>query len=583
MVIKMKKRKLKDISVRMKIMGPVILIAILMIVISLVNNDGMRDIMTETRDISNDHAMSIMYIGDIAKDFENLQRIANAHILAPDDATMRKLEAEVDEAYADITEAMANYKALLDEEEKANFEETEAIFGEFEATLTQVITYSATNKDEDATALVNGTLTEIGDELTVIFNEMVAMNRVDMQEAIAESENTFNRARTISGVVLVIGLIFSLITIYLCIIELVKPIENMNHKLSEMVTAINNRQGDLTKRIAEEGKDEIGQLAKGIDTFIETLDNTMMQITNSSKELDTIVGQVTENVTSANSSSCDISAAMEQLSASMEEVSATAVNVNTNTGNVGENVKELAEASKELLAYADEMNARASELEKTAIENKDHTSEIIATIVAALNKAMEDAKSVDKVNDLTGEILSISSQTNMLSLNASIEAARAGEAGKGFAVVAEEIRQLADSSRETASNIQNINNMVISAVHELAKHSEGIVTYLNENVLPDYDRFVASGKQYRDDSIHVNEVVSQFNSMAGNLNTIVSEITDSIQTITTAVEESANAVTTAAVNTNELVDEISQISTQMESNNEIAGKLKSEADRFVSL
>ena len=122
------------------------------------------------------------------------------------------------------------------------------------------------------------------------------------------------------------------------------------------------------------------------------------------------------------------------------------------------------------------MRNRADELERTAEENKKNTNIIMGDILSALQEAIEESKSVEKVNGLTDEILSISSQTNLLALNASIEAARAGEAGKGFAVVADEIRQLADSSRDTASNIQNINDMVTVAVKELIKSSDEIIT-----------------------------------------------------------------------------------------------------------
>jgi methyl-accepting chemotaxis protein len=288
-------------------------------------------------------------------------------------------------------------------------------------------------------------------------------------------------------------------------------------------------------------------------------------------------------VAEANGSSCDISAAMQELSASMEEVSATAATVNENAGNVGNSVNEIADASSQLVTYANEMERRASDLENTAVANKNNTSEVIEGIIASLKKAMEDSKSVDRVNELTNDILSISSQTNLLALNASIEAARAGEAGKGFAVVADEIRQLADSSRETASNIQNINNLVTSAVKELVKSSDEIVNYINENILPDYDAFVESGRQYKEDAVHVNGIVTNFGNMSTDLQKIVAEITDAIQGITLSIDESTNAITTSAVNTNELVEGITQISGQMETNSDIAVQLKAEADRFVNL
>ena len=204
-------------------------------------------------------------------------------------------------------------------------------------------------------------------------------------------------------------------------------------------------------------------------------------------------------------------------------------------------------------------------------------------ILSALKKAIEDSKSVEQINGLTNEILSISSQTNLLALNASIEAARAGEAGKGFAVVADEIRQLADSSRETASNIQNINNLVTVAVKELIENSNTIVDYINDTVLPDYDGFVSSGQQYKDDATHVNEIVEQFNGMSGNLRQLVHEIVDAINGIASAIEESTNAVSTAAMNTNDLVKEIEGIHDEMEHNKEVAKQLKAQTEIFVKL
>ena len=227
--------------------------------------------------------------------------------------------------------------------------------------------------------------------------------------------------------------------------------------------------------------------------------------------------QVASSVGTTNGSACDISAVMEELSASMEEVSATSSNVNQNALNVGGNMKVLAEASSNLSGYAGEMKSRATELEQNAITNKSEAMTMVSEILSSLQKAVEDSKSVDRVNELTNEILNISSQTNLLALNASIEAARAGEAGKGFAVVADQIRELADSSRETASNIQNINNMVTEAVRELVKNSNEIIHYVEESVMPAYDDFVAGGTQYKEDADHVNEIVSQFNDMAAKL------------------------------------------------------------------
>lgn len=112
---------------------------------------------------------------------------------------------------------------------------------------------------------------------------------------------------------------------------------------------------------------------------------------------------------------------------------------------------------------------------------------MVIEMTELLQASMENSKKVTRINDLTNDILEISSQTNLLALNASIEAARAGEAGKGFAVVAEEIRILADNSRETTNSIQEISKMVTGAVEGLADNAEEMMRYVNETILGDYD------------------------------------------------------------------------------------------------
>ena len=267
----------------------------------------------------------------------------------------------------------------------------------------------------------------------------------------------------------------------------------------------------------------------------------------------------------------------------MEEVSATTNSVNSNTESAGEKIKRMTEQSEIISQYAQEMKKRATELERVATENKNTTNSVVGEITNEMQTALENSKSVEKVTQLTTDILSISSQTNLLALNASIEAARAGEAGKGFAVVADEIRQLADSSRETANNIQSINEMVIQAVQELMKSSERIINFINENVLPDYESFVEGGKQYSADAIHIDQTMEEYSAETREILQSMQEITGAIEGISHAVEESANGVSDAAINVDSLVQSIAGVSSQMEENSAVAKNLKTESQNFVQV
>jgi methyl-accepting chemotaxis protein len=358
---------------------------------------------------------------------------------------------------------------------------------------------------------------------------------------------------------------------------------NINKQLRTIVDTIEAGEGDLTLRVQHLCEDEIGTLASSINVFVETLQGIMGHINESSSQLEGIVGLVSDKVTTANDNSTDISSVMEEMSASMEEVSSTVVEIKGTVDAADTNMTQLADAAEDLHTYVGEMQQRAEELEKSADENKQNTSDVVDDIIHSLKKAIEESKSVEKVNSLTNEILGISSQTNLLALNASIEAARAGEAGRGFAVVADEISQLADSSRVAANNIQEINNMVVQAVNELIKSSDAMVNYITENILPDYDGFVAAGKQYNDDAEHVNEVVTAFNHKSAEVQHQMHSVAESMDNINEAVEESASGVSTAAMNTSELVKDINAIEHAMEDNKQVAGVLTKEAEQFAKL
>ena len=416
--------------------------------------------------------------------------------------------------------------------------------------------------------------TQISESLTEITPEV--------QEIFDKQEALYLGMKSSNTVKMVIAILATILLLVVSVVGVLRPLLAMNAKLNQIIQNIEDGQGDLSQRVEIRGKDEIGQLAQGINAFINSLEVVMNQVMVNSEKLHQVTNNVSERVTNVNVNSSDISASMQELSATMEEISASIMTIYEGTSDANGKVDALADASENLVGYAGSMEQRASDLENRAVENKQTTSDIVKENIEKWKKAADDSKQVERINELTNDILSISSQTNLLALNASIEAARAGDAGKGFAVVADEIRQLADSSRQTADSIQELNKQVTLAVNELVSSSSYIVDYINDTIMSDYDGFVDSGKQYRQDAEHVNGIVTEFYTMAEQLKNLVDTINQTVSDIATAIDGSAECVADAATNTATLAEDVKAVADEMGENKVIADVLYSETEKFIA-
>lgn len=441
----------------------------------------------------------------------------------------------------------------------------------------------AYNGSKTVCEIANLEFTEWANSIEASIDDLVTANDDYIAECKDTQERNFKTARVICYIIIFVLILAVAVTILVVYNAIVNPLQNQKAELESIIDEINDGKGDLTRRVHVRCKDEIGAAANGINEFIATLQRIMSKIIDNSNILDRVVGNVVTHIAESDDSARDVSAIMEELAATMEEVAATTNNVNQNTINVGNKVVAFNSRTQEISQYAKDMKARADEVKTQAKENMSKTSIVIKEINDDLATALESSKSVAEIEKLTEEILSISSQTNLLALNASIEAARAGEAGKGFAVVADEIRQLADSSRDTANNIQTINEKVIQSVHALSKSSEKMVAYVNGTVLSDYDSFVEMGNRYSEDASHID---GNMNECAADISEIENEMKDmtaAIEGISNAVDESAKGVTQAAESIESLVQSIAQVTSEMEENKAVSEKLKIEADNFVNV
>lgn len=567
-------------SVKNKIMIPVLLLAVIAFATSILSIMNADSISKKGDDIANNYLVTIETVGYLSESTQNLTRSAYSYIVAEGDAAKKSVKDNIESLKSEIDGYMKDYEQTLDENEETAYSSYKNYYSQFLTQFGVLEKYVNTNQTVNASKLANNNLVDVCNSLESALDDMTNSEVEATDHAMRQMHALAAFAKTTGGVCFVFAIGALIVAFLISTRKVVNPIVKTNKELKEISALINDNNGDLTKRVNVKSSDEIGQLAQGINQFLDILQNTIGKIVEGSKNLDNMINSVGENVTVSNDNAQDVSSAMEELSATMQEIAATIQTVNDNTESVGKNVVDIADKTGQINNYSQDMRERADSLAKSADENKRTTDEMLGNIVGTLKKAIEDSKSVERVNELTGEILNISSQTNLLALNASIEAARAGEAGKGFAVVADEIRQLADSSRDTANNIQAINEHVTSAVYQLIDNSNKIIKYIEETILADYDSFVQAGAQYNEDACYISETMQEFAEKTEKLKELMKNTVESIEGISSGVEQSANAVTSSAVSTSQLVEQMNSIDKEMSESRNTVGELKAQTDVF---
>lgn len=402
----------------------------------------------------------------------------------------------------------------------------------------------------------------------------------EMDEATAQSYATYQAVSKVCVGMAAVSILVGIAGILVILIGVVKPMRAATRDLMKMITEIDGGSGDLTAHLKVRGNDEIGQMVRGFNQFIDVLRNLIEKIKKGSGELEHTAASVDDGIRAAGDKITGTSATMEQLAASMQEVSATVINITENIESIRKDITVMADKTGEGLERVDSIRQKAEGMKADAAASQVSAADMVARISGELSTAIEQSKQVEEINKLTDEILSISSQTNLLALNASIEAARAGEAGKGFAVVADEIRKLADESRNTANGIQNISKMVTESVENLAGNAGKMLDFVNQDVLNDYKGMVESGETYNEDAVQMNEMMQDLQSVAENLRRAANEISEAADGVSNAVNQSAAGVSNAAEYTSELAGHMTGINESVEKNVNIAESLKNEVAGF---
>lgn len=397
---------------------------------------------------------------------------------------------------------------------------------------------------------------------TILNNENILVLTADESEALAG-------ITTVTGVAVGISAIVVLLAIIICFIlgrRLMRPLV----KVSTIIEEIANGDINADFGMVKETNDEIGLIIEKMKELTQSLGNIVGKIRNSSDTM-------SSNSYELNDTSSQTLAANNEISKAVEDVAEGSTGMAASISKINENLEEMSRETKDINESVNEIRNQTAAVQDSSkimndkIKSMQNSSQKMDEGISAISKRIETVNTtVDKVSNIVSVIEEISSETNLLSLNASIEAARAGDAGKGFAVVAQEIRVLSDNTNTELENIKQIISSLVEECRYCVQASGTIVednAKQKEEIKAVLDEFGSLDEQIQKTAEKADEIEELVTAMI-ELNDDITKSSNSLTDVS-----AANAAATEEMNAN-----IEELNAMMNGVSEMAGNMNDESD-----
>ncbi|MBU3214304.1 methyl-accepting chemotaxis protein [Clostridium estertheticum] len=557
-----------------KLVSAFVLVALF---IGIVGFIGMANIKNINKNLGNIYNIDLIGVNDISNIKANLLEIRGDLLLLAAPTNKSDLQKNKDNIATLVTN---NNKLIVEYKTTITSDLDRQQFTEFEKLL---VDYNA--GIEDVIKQINGGDYKKADELVPVLSKI----RINMFEVLQKesklamsmakidydnSQVTYNSSYGIIAIITVLGLFVAIALGLIIAISISRRIKKV------VIVAEALCENDLSKNVDIDNKDEIGVLSKALNkailnlkTLISEISESATDISATSEELSATTEEISAKMDLVNESVRQVSIGAEQLSATTEEVNAT-------TESIAENVVGVTLRANNGTKIASDIEVKAEKVRESAEISANNANKLYDEKQESILKAIEDGKVVSEVKIMADEIENIASQTNLLALNAAIEAARAGEQGKGFAVVADEVRKLAEDSSDAVQRIQEVTSRVEEAFRNLSSNAQEVLGFIDNQVKPDYQLFVDTGKQYGEDAVVFNKISSNIGTSMDTVNETVSEIKKAIENVSTTAEESVASTEEILASVNESVMAIAEITKASQDQAILAEKLNSMVQKF---
>ena len=568
------KRK-RGVGIGIKIMGLLLLLAITAISCVGVLVWTLQSVIGMSDQIVSEQVAEQEKISTLSRQFTYINSQVLTHVMTTNSVTMDTLSEKILQDIADMEQQIEEFGALLSEgdERKIALDSASSERAKYRKTVESLLVTSAENKTQ-AYVSATSNLPMFNEHIENYMNRMLEITAQEMEQAQGQMEQSAARVPGIISVASIALLVVVIVIMLGLRLWVIGPVKKATKQVDELVEGIRCNKGDITKRIHVGSRDEVGRLAIAINDLVAQMQIIIRAITEGCGQMEEKQADIISNVEKVNATADHTMRNLGVMSRGMQLVTGAIEGVQQDTGVLDHTVENMLEVAQNGRNYAADIKEKAGKMKVTAVESKQEATLVMKEIDTAMTESIANSRQIHKITELTEEILGIAGTTNLLALNASIEAARAGEAGRGFAVVAEEIRKLADSSRESANNIQEISNRVVESVEELSENATRLLEFMNTRVMKDYDALEDTGSNYHEAADHVDEMMNEFGQKIDELLSVLQNVNTANTQMEATVGDSTEKLSVVEKNNQGLQQEMKDISYAVEKLAASAGQLK---------
>ena len=514
-------------------------------------------------------------ISTLSRQFTYINSQVLTHVMTTNSVTMDTLSEKILQDITDMEQQIEEFGYLLSEgdERKEALDSASAELAKYRKTVESLLVTSAENKTQ-AYVSATSNLPMFNEHIENYMNRMLEITAQEMEQAQGQMEQSAARVPGIISVASIALLVVVIVIMLGLRLWVIGPVKKATKQVDELVEGIRCNKGDITKRIHVGSRDEVGRLAIAINDLVAQMQIIIRAITEGCGQMEEKQADIISNVEKVNATADHTMRNLGVMSRGMQLVTGAIEGAQQDTGVLDHTVENMLEVAQNGRNYAADIKEKAGKMKVTAVESKQEATLVMKEIDTAMTESIANSRQIHKITELTEEILGIAGTTNLLALNASIEAARAGEAGRGFAVVAEEIRKLADSSRESANNIQEISNRVVESVEELSENATRLLEFMNTRVMKDYDALEDTGSNYHEAADHVDEMMNEFGQKIDELLSVLQNVNTANTQMEATVGDSTEKLSVVEKNNQGLQQEMKDISYAVEKLAASAGQLK---------